>query len=57
MDSKEQKEIIYYCRSMFGCFSVDFGKYVRGLITGKIERDIAANKCSEIYGQIRYFVV
>ena len=57
MDSKEQKEIICYRRIMFGCFSVDFGKYVRGLITGKIERDIAANKCSEIYGQIRYFVV
>ena len=57
MDSKEQKEIIYYCRIMFGCFSVDFGKYVRGLITGKIERHIATNKCSEICGQIRYFVV
>lgn len=34
MDSKEQKEIICYRRIMFGCYSVDFGKYVRVLITG-----------------------
>ena len=36
MDSKEQKEIICYRRIMFGCYSVNFGKYIRGLITGKI---------------------
>ena len=37
MDSKEQKEIICYRRIMFGCYSVDFGKYVRVLITGNTE--------------------
>ena len=57
MDSKEQKEIVCYLWIRSGCYSVNFGKYVRGLITGKIERDIATNKCSEICGQIRYFVV
>ena len=37
MDSKEQKEIICYCWIRSGCYFVNFGKYVRNLITGKIE--------------------